>query len=44
MSIAELKAAYDFVRQNVSELKQKASGEDFPLNKIPVYDQVTQNV
>lgn len=40
LSIADLKAAYDFVLLDIDELEQKANSENISFERIPAYKEV----
>jgi hypothetical protein len=42
LSIADLKAALDFVKNDLNELEKKALKEKINLNKIPAYNEVQE--
>lgn len=39
LSISDLKAALDFVREDIKDLKSKAYEEDIAADKIPAYNE-----
>ena len=42
LSIADLKAAYDFVREDLKELENKARKEQIAPDEIPAYNEVRE--
>lgn len=42
LSIADLKAAYDFVREDLKELEDKARKEKITPYEIPAYNEVRE--
>jgi hypothetical protein len=42
MTLADLKAAYDFVREDVKDLEEKAADKGIKPDQIPAYPEITK--